>query len=93
MGIDTVESLTLLERNSMHSQFTQQILDSVPGFDFVAAHFECERDRYSPDNPTGFVNLGSAQNFLMSPLVHDKLPDVQWALEDASYQSLSLIHI
>ena len=73
----------------MHSQFTQQILDSVPGFDFVAAHFECERDRYSADNPTGFVNLGSAQNFLMSPLVHDELPDVQWALEDASYQSFS----
>ncbi len=72
----------------MLSQFTQRICDTAAGFDFVAAHFACEADRYSRNNPDGYVNLGSAQNFLHS----DRLAALQSAefhVDDARYQPFS----
>jgi len=61
------------------SQFTQAIVDAPTGFDFVAAHFECENNAWSPTNPDGYVNLGSAQNFLAGDDVGAMLPGTSWA--------------
>lgn len=71
----------------MPSQFTQRLAAAPPKFDFVAAHFECERDRYGKNKPHGIVNLGSAQNFMHGELLHRRLRMVDcWAI-DAHYQS------
>lgn len=63
----------------MVSQFTQAIVDAPTGFDFVAAHFECENNAWSPVNPDGYVNLGSAQNFLAVNEVGAMLQGASWA--------------
>ena len=73
----------------MTSQFTKKISQSKPGFDFVAAHFQCETNRYSTDNPDGFVNLGSAQNYLHSELLGDRLAFVEGHPDDAHYQAFN----
>lgn len=73
----------------MSSQFTQRLAAAPPKFDFVAAHFACERNRFSENKPTGIVNLGSAQNFMHSELVHRRLRMVdRWSI-DAHYQSFA----
>ncbi|MCR9197406.1 MAG: pyridoxal phosphate-dependent aminotransferase [Planctomycetaceae bacterium] len=63
----------------MVSQFTQALVDAPTGFDFVAAHFECENNAWSPANPEGYVNLGSAQNFLAVDDVGAMLSGMSWA--------------
>lgn len=63
----------------MVSQFTQAIVDAPTGFDFVAAHFECENNAWSPGNPDGYVNLGSAQNYLAVDDVGGMLQGTSWA--------------
>ena len=69
----------------MYSNYTQHIADSRPSFDFVAAHFACERDRFSPQNPGGYVNFGSAQNYLAKEELADLLPTINHDLSDAEY--------
>jgi aspartate/methionine/tyrosine aminotransferase len=39
----------------------------------AAAHFEVEADRYGPDNPGGYVNLGTAENRLVWDLLAPRL--------------------
>lgn len=39
----------------------------------AAAHFEAEADRYGPDNPGGYVNLGTADNRLVWDLLAPRL--------------------
>jgi aspartate/methionine/tyrosine aminotransferase len=39
----------------------------------AAAHFEVEADRYGPDNPGGYVNLGTADNRLVWDLLAPRL--------------------
>lgn len=39
----------------------------------AAAHFEAEADRYGPDNPGGYVNLGTAENRLVWDLLAPRL--------------------
>ena len=39
----------------------------------AAAHFEVEADRYGPDNPGGYVNLGTAENRLVWDLLASRL--------------------
>lgn len=52
----------------------------------AAAHFEVEADRYCPDNPDGYVNLGTADNRLVWDLLAPRLtvpvhePDVHYGL-------------
>lgn len=70
----------------MPSQFTDRLAAAPPKFDFVAAHFACERDRYGKDNPSGFVNLGSAQNFLHRDRLNRRLRTVDGIADDAHYQ-------
>lgn len=70
----------------MLSQFTERLASAPPKFDFVAAHFACERDLYSEDNPNGFVNLGSAQNFLHRERLNERLRTVTGVADDAHYQ-------
>ncbi len=73
----------------MYSAYTHHVATSRPGFDFVAAHFECERDRYSTQNPNGFVNFGSAQNYLADRDLAEVLPQVSHDVSDAPYHSFS----
>ncbi|MEL6110139.1 MAG: pyridoxal phosphate-dependent aminotransferase [Planctomycetota bacterium] len=70
----------------MTSAFTKQHTSAPPKFDFVAAHFQCETDRYSESNPTGFVNLGSAQNELHRETIERRLMAVDSATEDRRYR-------
>ncbi|MEP3478064.1 MAG: pyridoxal phosphate-dependent aminotransferase [Fuerstiella sp.] len=70
----------------MTSKFTQSILEQKPGFDFVAAHFACENDLFSQSNPDGFVNFGSAQNFLQTDQRLQLLQSLAVDSEDARYQ-------
>ena len=93
----------------MFSEFTKRLLNKSGGFDFVAAHFACEKDKFSTSNPNGFVNLGSAQNFLGKTAIESRLQSLDWNLADtpyrdfagtessrtavANYLQLSLIHI
>lgn len=70
----------------MTSQFARQIADAKPSFDFVAAHFDCEQNRFSPKNPDGFVNLGSAQNFLHADRLASRMRDITPHHDDAHYQ-------
>jgi aspartate/methionine/tyrosine aminotransferase len=50
----------------------------------ATAHFEAEADRYGPDNPGGYVNLGTAENRLVWDLLAPRLtvpprePDVHY---------------
>lgn len=73
----------------MPSQFTQQIVQSPPAFDFVAAHFQCEANRYSPSNSDGFVNFGSAQNCLHENALSDHLELLTAQTGDFHYQSFN----
>lgn len=70
----------------MTSRFTQRILDNAGKFDFVGAHFACEKDRFSHDNPSGFVNLGSAQNFLQPGVRRDRIAAIRHHADDVHYQ-------
>lgn len=70
----------------MTSQFTKSLLSQKPSFDFVAAHFACENNLYSQANPEGYVNFGSAQNFLQSDQRSKLLQSLSVDTEDARYQ-------
>ncbi len=70
----------------MYSNYTQNVVNSRPSFDFVAAHFACERDKFSAENPNGFVNFGSAQNYLAKQELSRLLPSIQQNSSDAEYQ-------
>lgn len=58
---------------SMASEFTRLLAESSGGFDFVAAHFDCERNSFSENNPNGYVNFGSAQNMLAVESMQQRL--------------------
>jgi len=73
----------------MTSAFTQSVIQAKPAFDFVAAHFQCEENRYSSDNPNGFVNFGSAQNFLHTDVLGDRLAFIESHPDDTHYQAFS----
>ena len=70
----------------MSSRFTESVVQNKPKFDFVAAHFDCETNRFSERNPEGFVNLGSAQNYLHAELLGDRLAFVEGQAGDVHYQ-------
>ena len=69
----------------MYSAYTQRVAVSQRGFDFVAAHFACEQDRFAVENPGGFVNLGSAQNYLAKPELEQQLDAIRHSVSDAEY--------
>jgi|GEM_PF-5366418 len=69
----------------MYSKYTKYVADSNPSFDFVAAHFACEQDKFSSDNPSGFVNFGSAQNYLAKEDLAELLPAITNSVFDAEY--------
>lgn len=71
----------------MTSDFTQSVAQAKPGFDFVAAHFQCEENRFSSANPDGFVNLGSAQNALHADVLNKRLASCWHHPEDTHYQA------
>lgn len=73
----------------MYSKFTSQLLNKEASFDFVAAHFACEQDKFSTENPNGFVNFGSAQNFLSKPDIQQRLGSLGWRTEDTPYCSFA----
>lgn len=73
----------------MSSRFTESVASAEPGFDFVAAHFQCERNLFSEENPDGYVNFGSAQNFLHPDQVANLLAKSFYDVSDAHYQSFS----
>ena len=73
----------------MFSEFTKRLLNSSNGFDFVAAHFACEKDKFSTSNPNGFVNLGSAQNFLGKTAIQSRLKALDWNLADTPYRDFA----
>ena len=73
----------------MYSKFTNRLLNKESSFDFVAAHFACENDKFSNTNPGGFVNLGSAQNFLSKTAVVARLGSVKWQSQDTPYRAFS----
>ena len=70
----------------MSSQFTEAVVHNPPKFDFVAAHFNCETNRFSEENPEGFVNLGSAQNYLHAERLDERLALLQSDSDDVHYQ-------
>ncbi|MEM9368555.1 MAG: pyridoxal phosphate-dependent aminotransferase [Planctomycetota bacterium] len=70
----------------MPSQFTDRVARANSGFDFVAAHFECERNAFSKENPTGYVNLGSAQNHLHAERLQSRLANLPIRSDDTHYQ-------
>ena len=70
----------------MSSRFTESVVQNKPKFDFVAAHFNCETDRFSEQNPAGYVNLGSAQNYLHPEQLADRLALVESQPDDVHYQ-------
>ena len=71
----------------MMSRFAKQLSGTPSGFDFVAAHFRCEEDRFSDDNANGYVNFGSAQNFLHNEKLQQQLDENLWIEAEARYQS------
>ena len=73
----------------MFSEFTKRLLNKSGGFDFVAAHFACEKDKFSASNPNGFVNLGSAQNFLGKTAIESRLQSLDWNLADTPYRDFA----
>ena len=74
----------------MYSNFTRQIQNSSNSFDFVAAHFRCERDKYSAaENADGYVNFGSAQNFVCGPEIAERLGAIPWHPEDMAYREFA----
>jgi len=62
------------------------LINGPASFDFVAAHFACEQDKYSAANPDGYVNFGSAQNFLSKVDVAERLKSLIWDVEDTPYR-------
>ena len=73
----------------MYSKFTDRLLNTESSFDFVAAHFACEKDKFSHTNPNGFVNFGSAQNFLSKAAIEARLSSIQWNVQDTPYRDFS----
>ena len=73
----------------MFSEFTKRLLKSSNGFDFVAAHFACEKDKFSASNPNGFVNFGSAQNYLGKTEIESRLRSLDWNLADTPYRDFA----
>lgn len=73
----------------MYSDYTKQLLNVSNAFDFVAAHFECEKDKFSAANRNGFVNLGSAQNFLGKTSVEQRLRSLDWNIADTPYRDFA----
>ena len=73
----------------MYSEFTSRLVNAKSSFDFVAAHFACEADKYSADNPNGYVNPGSAQNFLSKQDISQRLKALDWSPEDTPYRQFS----
>lgn len=69
----------------MYSDYTRNVASSGPDFDFVAAHFACERDKFCTGNPNGFVNLGSAQNYLAKQDLGSMLSSINHDDSDAEY--------
>ena len=55
------------------------------GFDFIKAHFECENNAYTADNPRGFVNMGSSQNLLFHDEIHKQLSTAELSIDDLKY--------
>lgn len=70
----------------MTSAFTKTLAAQPSGFDFVKAHFDCEENRYSAANPNGFVNFGSAQNYLHGSELESFLPNVSFLHTDSHYR-------
>ena len=73
----------------MYSEFTKRLLNTSSGFDFVAAHFACEKNKFSASNKNGFVNLGSAQNFLGKTAIAARLQALDWNLADTPYRDFA----
>ena len=73
----------------MYSEFTSRLVNAKSSFDYVAAHFACEADKYSADNPNGYVNLGSEQNFLSKQDIAQRLKAPDWSPEDTPYRQFS----
>lgn len=55
----------------MTSRVARLLAADVPVI--AKAHFEVEADRYGPDNPAGYVNLGTAENQLVWDLLAPRL--------------------
>jgi len=70
----------------MYSKYAKRLVNTQASFDFVAAHFACEQDKYSTKNPNGFVNFGSAQNLLSKTEVAQRLESLQWESDDTPYR-------
>ena len=70
----------------MYSKYARDIFGQQDTFDFVAAHFACEQDKFSNDNPDGFVNFGSAQNFLGKLEIAERLKSLKWQEQDTPYR-------
>ena len=73
----------------MYSKYTNHLVDQKSGFDFVAAHFACEKDKYSAENEGGYVNFGSAQNFLSKTSIADRIAAFDWSIDDTPYRQFS----
>ena len=73
----------------MLSRRGRELAHSKSSFDFVAAHFECERHRYSNNDPDGFVNFGSAQNFLNVEDIAALLSSIEVTDDEQRYQPFS----
>lgn len=70
----------------MYSKYAKSLINGPASFDFVAAHFACEQDKYSAANPAGYVNFGSAQNFLSKVDIAERLKSLTWDAEDTPYR-------
>ena len=70
----------------MYSKYAQSFIDQTASFDFVAAHFACEQNKFTANNPDGFVNFGSAQNLLSKTAIGQRLTSLQWEPEDTLYR-------
>lgn len=73
----------------MYSEFTNRLLNAKSGFDFVTAHFECEKNKFSQNNPNGYVNFGSAQNFISKQQIEKRLDSMRYSSADAAYCSFA----
>ena len=73
----------------MYSKYAKRLVNTQASFDFVAAHFACEQDKYSTENPNGFVNFGSAQNMLSKTEIAQRLESLQWEAADTPYRKFT----
>lgn len=60
----------------MISQRAQKIIQSPSKI--VKAHFTCAENPFGPDNPTGHLNFGTAENFLLDSIVLKKIQTFQY---------------